>query len=111
VVGDRQIKAEALINDNSAQTIFLGRMNPRLVLEQLTNLEVRTVLVEAGPSLVTQFLKQDLVDELIIYMAPTAIGQGQAIIEEALHPISVREIKISSVGLAGRDLRFKVSLR
>jgi diaminohydroxyphosphoribosylaminopyrimidine deaminase/5-amino-6-(5-phosphoribosylamino)uracil reductase len=107
VVGDRQIKAEALINDNSAQTIFLRRMNPRLVLEQLTNLEVRTVLVEAGPSLVTQFLKQDLVDELIIYMAPTAIGQGQAIIEEALHPISVREIKISSVGLAAsrRDKR------
>jgi len=78
---------------------------------QLINLEVRTVLVEAGPSLVTQFLKQDLVDELIIYMAPTAIGQGQAIIEEVLHPISVREIKISSVGLAGKDLRFRVSLR
>lgn len=111
VVGDRQITAEALINDNSAQTIFLRRMNPRLVLEQLINLEIRTVLVEAGPSLVTQFLKQDLVDELIIYMAPTAIGQGQAIIEEVLHPISVREIKISSVGLAGKDLRFRVSLR
>ena len=111
VVGDREIKPEALIHDKSAQTIFLRRMNPRLVLEQLTNLEVRTVLVEAGPSLVTQFLQQDLVDELIIYMAPTAIGQGEAIIEEALHPISVREIKISSVGLVGRDLRFKVSLR
>jgi diaminohydroxyphosphoribosylaminopyrimidine deaminase/5-amino-6-(5-phosphoribosylamino)uracil reductase len=108
VVGDREVKAEALINDNSAETVFLQRMNPKLVLEQLENLDIRTVLVESGPSLVTQFLKQDLVDELIIYMAPTVIGQGQAIIEEVLNPISVGDFKISSVGLVGQDLRFKV---
>jgi diaminohydroxyphosphoribosylaminopyrimidine deaminase/5-amino-6-(5-phosphoribosylamino)uracil reductase len=111
VVGDREVKADALINDNSAETVFLQRMNPKLVLEQLENLDIRTVLVESGPSLVTQFLKQDLVDELIIYMAPTVIGQGQAIIEEVLNPISVGDFKISSVGLVGQDLRFKVSLR
>jgi hypothetical protein len=44
-------------------------------------------------------------------MAPTVIGQGQAIIEEVLNPISVGDFKISSVGLVGQDLRFKVSLR
>ena len=32
------------------------------------------VMVEAGPKLVSQFIEQDLVDQLIIYQAPKMIG-------------------------------------
>jgi hypothetical protein len=47
----------------------------------------------------------------VIYMAPTAIGQGQAIVDGILQSVSNRTFNISSVGLVGNDLRFKVSFR
>jgi len=54
---------------------------------------------------------QDLIDELIIYMAPTTIGEGQAIVDSTLQSVSNRTFNISSVGLVANDLRYKVSFR
>jgi riboflavin biosynthesis pyrimidine reductase len=81
------------------------------MLEELSRIDVRTVLLESGATLLTQFLNQDLVDELVVYMSPTAIGQGQAIVDGILQSVSNRTFNIDSVGLVGNDLRFKVSLR
>ncbi|XID74844.1 bifunctional diaminohydroxyphosphoribosylaminopyrimidine deaminase/5-amino-6-(5-phosphoribosylamino)uracil reductase RibD [Alkanindiges sp. WGS2144] len=36
--------------------------------------QVYDVLVEAGPTLAGEFLRQNLVDELIVYLAPTLLG-------------------------------------
>lgn len=44
------------------------------VLEQLAGREINDVLVEAGPTIVGQFLMQRLVDELVIYQAPQILG-------------------------------------
>lgn len=45
------------------------------LLDQLkTQKQVYDVLVEAGPTLAGEFLKQQLVDELIVYLAPTLLG-------------------------------------
>ena len=91
--------------------MFTGKRTPRLILEDLLKLDVRTVLLETGSKLLKDFLDHDLVDEMVLYVAPTIIGQGKALVEEILQANSNREYKISSVGLVGKDLRIKVSLR
>ena len=39
---------------------------------------VSTVLVEAGPRLLGEFIKRGLVDEAIVHVAPIVIGDGDA---------------------------------
>lgn len=44
------------------------------ILQRLGELEVNELLVEAGPTLSGAFVQQELVDELLIYIAPRLLG-------------------------------------
>ena len=44
------------------------------VIAELSNTEINSILVEAGPSLVNAFLDNDLVDEIIIYKSNITLG-------------------------------------
>jgi diaminohydroxyphosphoribosylaminopyrimidine deaminase/5-amino-6-(5-phosphoribosylamino)uracil reductase len=46
------------------------------VLTRLAELECNEVLVEAGPTLAGEFVRQGLVDELVVYMAPVLLGHA-----------------------------------
>lgn len=50
----------------------------RAVIDRLTILEVNELLVECGPRLAAGFLEADLIDELILYVAPTFLGADAA---------------------------------
>ena len=47
------------------------------LMRELTNLECNDILVESGPTLNGRLLEQNLIDELILYMAPIIMG-GEA---------------------------------
>ena len=44
------------------------------VIRELSNTEINSILVEAGPNLVNAFLDNDLVDEIIIYKSNITLG-------------------------------------
>lgn len=44
------------------------------VLSHLAGMGVNDVLIEAGPTLAGAFVKADLVDELVVYLAPALLG-------------------------------------
>ena len=44
------------------------------VITELSNTEINSILVEAGPNLVNAFLDNDLVDEIIIYKSNVTLG-------------------------------------
>ena len=44
------------------------------VITELSNTEINSILVEAGPNLVNAFLNNDLVDEIIIYKSNITLG-------------------------------------
>lgn len=46
----------------------------RAVLDALTDLEINELLVECGPRLAAALLEADLVDELVLYVAPHFLG-------------------------------------
>jgi diaminohydroxyphosphoribosylaminopyrimidine deaminase/5-amino-6-(5-phosphoribosylamino)uracil reductase len=51
-----------------------GRVDLVAALQHLARLECNEVLVEAGPRLAGSFVAAGLVDEVVLYMAPTVLG-------------------------------------
>ncbi len=59
-----------------------GGVELTAVLDRLGELEVNELLVEAGATLAGQLLRQQLVDELIVYVAPRLLGPAaRALVE------------------------------
>jgi diaminohydroxyphosphoribosylaminopyrimidine deaminase/5-amino-6-(5-phosphoribosylamino)uracil reductase len=52
----------------------MGRLDPGVALQRLAERECNEVLVEAGARLAGSFIEAALVDELIVYIAPTVLG-------------------------------------
>jgi diaminohydroxyphosphoribosylaminopyrimidine deaminase/5-amino-6-(5-phosphoribosylamino)uracil reductase len=52
-----------------------GRLDPAVALARLAERECNEVLVESGPRLAGSFLAAGLVDEIVMYLAATVLGQ------------------------------------
>jgi len=59
------------------------------VLHELDRREIRSVLIEAGPTLNTAFLSSDLVDKLVLYTAPTTLGPNALPFATEISPLSL----------------------
>ncbi|MGR3912960.1 MAG: RibD family protein, partial [Gammaproteobacteria bacterium] len=92
-----------------------GRIDLREVMAELTAREVNEVLLEAGPRLGGNMLQQQLVDEIVLYIAPALLG-GNAASMFSLPGLETLADARSLGGLAFRDVRrvgadLRVSLR
>ena len=80
------------------------------LLKTLKDLQIYDVLIEAGATLSTAFLQDNLVDELISYVAPTFLGQSARAMFNAEF-ISMAEqlrFKLVDVTQLGDDVRLKL---
>jgi diaminohydroxyphosphoribosylaminopyrimidine deaminase/5-amino-6-(5-phosphoribosylamino)uracil reductase len=51
-----------------------GRSNLHFLTEQLSQRGIQQLLVEGGPSVLASFMKENLADEIIVYMTPKILG-------------------------------------
>lgn len=51
-----------------------GKIDLQRLLKKLAAHQINEVLIESGPALFGAFLEQDLIDELIVYVAPKLLG-------------------------------------
>ena len=51
-----------------------NKINLKKLLTKINSLKYNDVLLEAGPSLITSFINEDLIDEFIIYIAPKILS-------------------------------------
>jgi diaminohydroxyphosphoribosylaminopyrimidine deaminase/5-amino-6-(5-phosphoribosylamino)uracil reductase len=74
--------APVRLNPSSARVERLpraaGGLDLRAVVGRLAELEVNELLVECGPRLAGAFILSHLVDELVLYIAPTLLGADAA---------------------------------
>ena len=59
---------------------------------------VQSLLLEGGPTLATAFLAADLVDKLLVFVAPTIGGAGPTLIGELPEPVALSHVAACSVG-------------
>ena len=86
-----------------------GRVNLRNMLEFLsTSFACNDVLVEAGSTLSTSFINDNLVDELIVYIAPKILGRDARPLTEiiGLHRMKdCLQLKVKEVETIGPDIK------
>jgi diaminohydroxyphosphoribosylaminopyrimidine deaminase/5-amino-6-(5-phosphoribosylamino)uracil reductase len=89
-----------------------GRLNLQAVMTYLASQQINEVLVEAGSVLNGALLEEDLIDEAIIYMASSIMGdQGRGLFHlPQLTKMSDRKILIlRDVRQIGRDLKLTLT--
>ena len=77
--------------------------NLQETLTLLGSLGIQRVLIEAGPTLITEFLKQNLGDEAYIYIAPITLGNnGSATASETMDALTnqqeLKDVKTDTFG-------------
>jgi diaminohydroxyphosphoribosylaminopyrimidine deaminase/5-amino-6-(5-phosphoribosylamino)uracil reductase len=85
-----------------------GGLDLHAVIGRLTELEVNELLVECGPRLAGAFVLSKLVDELVLYAAPTLLGADAAPLMHVSGlggPGSLPEFEFRDVRRIGPDLR------
>lgn len=78
VMGLRGIPDDAAIHGDDGRVLHLPTRDPHEALAQLFSAGVRHLMVEGGSRILSAFLAAGLVDELIVYLAPTLLGSGTA---------------------------------
>jgi diaminohydroxyphosphoribosylaminopyrimidine deaminase / 5-amino-6-(5-phosphoribosylamino)uracil reductase len=59
---------------------------------------VQSLLLEGGPTLATAFLERDLVDKLLVFVAPTIAGEGPTLLGELARPVRLHRLEARPVG-------------
>lgn len=76
VMGLRDIPADAAVRGDDGRVLHLPTRDPLEALALLYSAGIRHLMVEGGSRILSAFLAAGLVDELIVYLAPTLLGSG-----------------------------------
>ncbi len=74
VVGMSELSQDLRVFNEEAPTVQLKTHDINQVLSKLWDRGMRHVLVEGGAELASEFIKQGLFDEILIYQAPLLVG-------------------------------------
>lgn len=80
-----------------------GFLDLHVILSKLGSLGISSVLIEGGLSIWSSFLRENLVDELMIYLAPKMLGQGVKTFDDDL-PFTARKLNFREMKILGDDL-------
>ena len=82
VMGNRAVPANFNLNDGASETIYVKSHEVSELLAVLDTQKINQVLVEAGPALGSALFKAGVIDEVVIYQAPIALGAGSSWLED-----------------------------
>jgi diaminohydroxyphosphoribosylaminopyrimidine deaminase/5-amino-6-(5-phosphoribosylamino)uracil reductase len=67
-------------------------------LEALGVAGVQSLLLEGGPTLAAAFLERDLVDKVLVFVAPTLAGAGPGMLAGLPRPLELTRLEASAIG-------------
>ena len=77
ICGEQELPTDSKVFDDAAATLLVKSKDLDVLVAKLNELGVNHVFVEAGPTLGSAMLDGCLLDELVIYQAPTLLGTGK----------------------------------
>ncbi|MGV3726787.1 bifunctional diaminohydroxyphosphoribosylaminopyrimidine deaminase/5-amino-6-(5-phosphoribosylamino)uracil reductase RibD [Hydrogenophaga sp.] len=114
---ERDERKEAALREAGATLMYLpgaqGKVDLSMMLSDLAQREVNELHVEAGHKLNGSLLREGLVDEVLVYLAPQLLGQGAGL--SNIGPLQRLEdgpkLRFASVSNVGQDLRILARVR
>ena len=67
-------------------------------LGRLAEESVQSLLLEGGPTLATSFLAADLVDKVLLFVAPAIAAAGQTLVTSLPYPVTLTRLSARQVG-------------
>ncbi len=106
VFGERGIPVGARLHRHPRGVLETGSRNIHAVLGDLHERGIRHLFVEGGPTLASAFIAAGLVDEYLIYLAPTLLGGPRfAVGDLGVNTLGeAKALRIASVEQLGADL-------
>ena len=117
VTCDDQTQKAQKLRELGAEVVSLpsddGKVDLSALLDELGRREINDVHLEAGAVLNGAFLDADLVDELVVYMAPKILGAGRGAFDIAMLTSlgGVRSWHVRSFERLGADLKIILTKR
>ncbi|WP_409331846.1 bifunctional diaminohydroxyphosphoribosylaminopyrimidine deaminase/5-amino-6-(5-phosphoribosylamino)uracil reductase RibD [Trujillonella humicola] len=112
VVVDRRgrLPGTARVLDGAAPTLVSSASTARDLLAELYDRDVRRLLLEGGPTLAAAFLREGLVDEAVVHIAPKLLGAGAALVGDlGISAISAAlPLTVTDVARRGQDVEIRL---
>ena len=107
VMGETKIPANSQILGNDAETVLIKSHDFNDLINVANERGFNQLMIEAGPTFGTALLRADLIDEIVLFQAPTFLGSGlPAIGDLGITNITGRlDFEISDVEVIGADLK------
>jgi len=107
VLGKTEIKSNSQILGTDAETVLIKSHDFSDLISLANDRGFNQLLIESGPTFGTAMLVADLIDEIILFQAPTFLGAGKPSIGDlGISNISGRlDFEISDVEVIGADLK------
>ena len=107
VMGSRETQVKAQIMDGAAETLLIKSRDFKDLIALSNERGFNQLLIESGPTFGTALLREDLIDEIVLFQAPTFLGSGTPLIGDlGITNISGRlDFEISDVEMIGSDLK------
>jgi diaminohydroxyphosphoribosylaminopyrimidine deaminase/5-amino-6-(5-phosphoribosylamino)uracil reductase len=107
VIGKTEIAKSSKILGTDAETVIIKSHDPKELISLVKERGFNQILIESGPTFGTALLIEDLIDEIILFQAPTFLGSGKPSIGDlGISNISGRlDFEIADVEVIGADLK------
>ena len=104
----RNRELEEKLSEKGAVTVCLEDFSLKNILQELHRREVVHLLVEGGAYTVTQFLKENLWDRLVLFTSPKIIGEGKTIGDLGIDRVSsAKEMRLRREIVLGDERVFE----
>lgn len=107
VMGESDIAADSQILNAESETLFVKSRKAQDLLAIAETRGFNQLLIESGPTFGTALLRENLIDEIVLFQAPTFLGTGTPTISDlGITNISGRlDFEIADVEVIGADLK------
>ena len=107
VMGSSEIATNSQILNSDAETLVIKSRDLEELIATSKARGFNQLLIESGPTFGTELLKAGLIDEVVLYQAPTFFGSGTPSISDlGVATISQRlDFEIADVEIVGADLK------
>jgi diaminohydroxyphosphoribosylaminopyrimidine deaminase/5-amino-6-(5-phosphoribosylamino)uracil reductase len=106
VIGESETAPDAAVRRHPHEPLFYATHDLAAVIADLGARGIQRVFVEGGPTLASAFVRADLADELLVYVAPVLLGGSRLALGDVGVPTigDARRLAVASVQSLGDDL-------